>query len=290
VSTTPHRLGVECLEGRDCPAVTFFNGILTVTGTSGADTFVVTRSGNTITAEGQRFNVAGIGRIVITGLGGNDVIRNLTAVPSVIYGGTGNDTIVGGVATDILYGGHGNDTLNGRGGIDRVLGGAGTDTLVDAIGGDSLVQGSPAPTRTNSLIEQQIINIVNQERTSRGLPPLTVNLQLNAAAYMHTADMVAISNRYGHGTGHQHILYGTVRPQVTDRLDAAGYDNWTTSFTYGENIANGFSTAAAVMTAWMNSTGHRESILHTTFTEIGVSVRADSTGRLFFTQNFGHRA
>ncbi len=290
MTATRQHLGIEQLEGRDCPAVNFFNGILTLTGTSGADTLVVNQSGNTLVAEGQTFNAALVNRVVITGLGGNDVIRNNTAKPSTLYGGMGNDTVVGGTVNDVLFGGQGTDTLNGRGGIDRVVGGSGTDTLVDAIGGDTLTQGSPAPTRTNSLIEQQIINIVNQERTTRGLPPLTVNLQLNVAASLHTQDMVAISNRYGPNTGHQHVLYGTSRRQVTDRLDAAGYDNWTTGFGYGENIAYGFNNAAAVMTAWMNSAGHRGNILHTGFTEIGVSVIADSTGRLFFTQVFGYRA
>ena len=291
MSTNSSRLGVECLEGRDCPAaVNFFNGVLTVTGTAGDDSIVVTQSGNTIVAEGLNYTATVVNRIVISGLAGNDVIRNLTAKPSTIYGGVGNDTIVGGTAADALFGGEGMDTINGRAGIDRVIGGADTDTLIDRIGGDTLVQGSPTATRTNTAIEQQIINLVNQERTSRGLPPLTVNLQLNVAASLHTRDMTTISNVYGPSVGHQHVLYGTLRPQVTDRLDVAGYDNWTTSFSYGENIAYGFPSAAAVMTAWMNSDGHRGNILGTQFTEIGVSVGRDAGGRLFFTQVFGHRA
>ena len=77
---------------------------------------------------------------------------------------------------------------------------------------------------------------------------------------------------------------------MSDRLDAVGYDKWTSSFTWGENIAYGYASAADVMTAWMNSQGHRENILNPSFTEIGVSVVADSAGRLFFTQDFGHAA
>ena len=77
---------------------------------------------------------------------------------------------------------------------------------------------------------------------------------------------------------------------MTDRLDSAGYDNWTSGFGYGENIAFGFTSAQAAMTAWMNSPGHKGNILHTGFKEIGVSVIADSAGHFYFTQVFGYRA
>lgn len=267
----------------------FFNGVLTVTGTAGADTLVVSQSGGTLVAEGRSFSAAAVARVVITGLGGNDVIRSNTAKPSTLYGGWGNDTVVGGTVNDVLYGGHGNDSLFGRGGNDILFGGGGVDTLNGATGVNAIHQGSPGATRGNSAFEREIIRLVNQERTSRGLDPLAVNLQLNVAAYMHTLDMTAISNRYGPDTAHQHTLYGTTRPQVSDRLDAAGYDNFTFSFGYGENIAYGFTTPASVMTAWMNSPGHRANILSASYREIGVSVLQDATGRLFFTQVFAYR-
>ena len=139
-------------------------------------------------------------------------------------------------------------------------------------------------------MESEIIRLVNVQRDLAGLPPLTVNLRLNAAASLHTQDMVSISNLYGPNVGMQHTLYGTPRPEVSDRLDTVGYDTWTTAFSWGENIAYGYSSAAAVMDAWMNSTGHRANILSTSFREIGVSVGVDSGGRLFFTQVFGYQA
>lgn len=289
-ATVNWKLCIERLETRDCPAtVNLFNGILTVTGTNGNDVITITQTGNTIQVGGQGFNAALVNRVVVTAQGGDDVVDDQSRKPTVIYGGFGNDFLYGRGGTDRIYGGAGNDRLVGGGGDDILYGGRGTDTLVDNSGVNTLREGSPNRSRSNSAIEQQIINLVNQERAAAGLPPLTVNLQLNGAAQFHTQDMVTISNQYGPATAHQHTLYGTIRPELTDRLDAAGYDDWTTSFTFGENIAYGYTSAAEVMAGWMNSPGHRANILSTTFTEIGVSVIADNSGTLFFTQNFGRR-
>ena len=43
----------------------------------------------------------------------------------------------------------------------------------------------------------------------------------------------------------------------------------------GENIAMGYSSPEAVMTAWMNSAGHRANILSANFTTLGVGYGAD---------------
>ncbi len=51
------------------------------------------------------------------------------------------------------------------------------------------------------------------------------------------------------------------------RLDSLDYDGNT----WGENISGGNSTAAAVMTGWMNSSGHCNNIMNGNFTKIGVA-------------------
>jgi uncharacterized protein YkwD len=280
----------ECLEARECPTtVQLFHGILTVLGTDAADTILISGGNATVTVAGQSFPAAGIARIVVSAGNGDDYVRNDTAIPAVIYGGLGHDRLMGGTGNDVLYGGWGNDVLNGRQGIDRLIGGSGNNRLVDPTGLDRLNPGSPAPNRGNSPFEAEIIRLVNLERARAGLPPLTVSGRLNQAAYLHTLDMTTLSDFYGPSTAHQHTLIGSLRPQVIDRLDAAGYDQWTYSFTYGENIAYGYSSPAEVMAAWMSSPGHRANILNPNFNEIGVSVLRDTSGRLFFTQNFGRR-
>jgi len=52
------------------------------------------------------------------------------------------------------------------------------------------------------------------------------------------------------------------------RIAAAGY----TGRTLGENIARGFSSAEAVMRAWMGSSGHAANVLNPAFTHIGVGI------------------
>jgi uncharacterized protein YkwD len=291
VTAARTRLRVEPLGWRDCPTTaSLFNGVLTVTGTTGNDQIQVTEANGVISAAGQSFNSAQVGLVVITALEGDDTIRDDSAKASVIYGGTGNDWIYSGRGDDVVYGGQGDDTLFGGPGNDRLVGGAGTDALTDNGGVNVLRQGSPAMFAGNSAIESDIITLVNNFRVANGVAPLTVNPRLNVAAQIHTIDMTAISNVYGPQTALQHTLEGTTRPQVSDRLDAVGYDQWTTAFAYGENIAFGYDGAQSVVNGWINSPGHRANILNPNFVETGASVMAAADGTLFFTQEFGKLA
>lgn len=281
-------LNLEGLEARECPAsFRVFNGVLTVVGTEGNDTITVSRSGNWFLVNGSPVSAAGVQRLVISAGGGNDVVRNQTGLPSVIYGGTGDDVLYGGSRTDTIYGGAGNDFLYGRGGHDTLIGGGGHDVLDGGPGNNRLHEGSPRPTRANTALEAEIIRLINDYRVAHGLAPLAVNGQLNVAAQLHSANMAAIGGRYGSWTGMQHELHGTNQPRPTDRLDAAGYDTWSCSYWWGENIAFGYRTAAEVVRAWINSPSHRQNILNPNFTETGVCVRADANGVLYFTQMFG---
>lgn len=283
-------LAVEHLEIRDCPStVNLFNGVLTVTGTEGNDNILISLVGSSIVFEGQSFPAASVSSVVVTAGGGDDLIQDRTGRGSVLYGGGGNDTVYGYGGDDKIWGGSGNDRLYGVGGNDKIWGGGGSDTVDGGAGTNTVNEGSPVRSTSNTAVETEIVRLVNVERANAGLPPLTVNFGLTYAAYMHTQDMVAIGNVYGSGQGMQHTLYGTPRPEVSDRLDSGGYDTWTHSYAYGENIAYGYAGAADVMQGWMNSAGHRANILSTNFSEIGVCVMADASGRLYFTQNFGRQ-
>ncbi len=289
--TTHATLGVEALERRDCPATAnLFDGILTVVGSDGGEDIIVTESGdrNWIFAAGQTFAAAAVNRIVISGGAGNDFISNRAWVGAVIYGGQGNDVLMGGPGNDVIYGGQGNDTIYGRRGDDKLFGGGGTKNhIIPGPGNDTFTEGDPQVSADNSDIESQIITLINNYRMANGVAPLAVSGQLNAAADIHSADMVAVSNAYGPWVGLQHELFGTAHPEITDRLDAVGYDTWTRSFSWGENIAYGYKTALDVVNAWIDSPDHRANILDPSFTETGVSARVDDTGHLFFTQDFG---
>ena len=130
-------------------------------------------------------------------------------------------------------------------------------------------QTQPPPPSGGSA-EQQVLNLVNAERANAGCGAVSLNGQLNAAALAHSQDMSA--NGYFSHTG----LNGS---QPWDRAEAAGYSYRS----IGENIAQGYGSAEAVMNGWMNSSGHRANILNCDFTEMGIG-RASGN---YWTQLFG---
>lgn len=135
---------------------------------------------------------------------------------------------------------------------------------------------APAPKPADpppSSSAEEVTALVNAERAKEGCSAVRSNSKLATAASRHSADMV--SRDYFSHTSPDGSDPG-------DRITAAGY-RWST---YGENIAKGQSTPAAVMDSWMNSPGHRANILNCAFKEIGVG-RVDSSGGPVWTQNFG---
>ena len=97
---------------------------------------------------------APIGRVVVYGQSGNDVIEVVPlvsggdavrlATPVVLFGGEGDDTLdaSGTSGPAILSGGDGNDTLIGGSGRGLLLGGAGADSLSGGGGDDLLIGGA----------------------------------------------------------------------------------------------------------------------------------------------------
>ncbi len=79
-------------------------------------------------------------RIVIFGLAGNDkiVVNGALTQPAVIFGGNGNDTIVGGSGDDQISGGNGADNLVGGLGNNILCGDNGNDVIAGSIGNDTL--------------------------------------------------------------------------------------------------------------------------------------------------------
>ena len=54
----------------------------------------------------------------------------------------------------------------------------------------------------------------------------------------------------------------------------------------GENLAGGSYTSETVVTAWMNSAGHRENILDPEFHYIGVGYYVSETGTIYWCELF----
>src|SRR5262249_10860023 len=103
------RLALTPLEDRTTPAVTasLVNGILTVMGDSSANLISVGLTGGQITVSGvsQTFAAANVGSLTVDGGDGNDTITVSSAItaPCTLFGGIGNDRIVGGGGNDQLF-------------------------------------------------------------------------------------------------------------------------------------------------------------------------------------------
>lgn len=119
----------------------------------------------------------------------------------------------------------------------------------------------------------EVLEIVNKERASNGLKPLTLNKELSKVATIKSQDMV--DKGY---FDHTSPTYGS----PFDMMKAFGISYKTA----GENIAKGQKTPTEVMNDWMNSSGHRANILNSKFTELGVGIAKDSNGKLYWTQMF----
>jgi hypothetical protein len=123
-----------------------------------------------------------------------------------------------------------------------------------------------------------VIDLVNVERATQGLHPLSYDHHLATAARDHSEDM-GLQGYFSHTS-----LDGRTVP---DRITAAGYFYNT----YGENIAAGQPTPEDVIDAWMLSSGHRANILNPNFCDIGVGYAylGESTYRHYWTQDFGRK-
>jgi uncharacterized protein YkwD len=123
-------------------------------------------------------------------------------------------------------------------------------------------------------LRMAVVCLINQQRTSRHLPPLRASLLLDRSAQSWTNAMIS-SDVFSHGAN------------FAGRISAAGYV-WRSA---GENIATGFQTPRSVVNAWMASTGHCQNILNPTYGNVGTgvsraTVRGWASGAGTWTQDF----
>jgi hypothetical protein len=122
--------------------------------------------------------------------------------------------------------------------------------------------------------EQEILRLLNQERTRKGLQPLQMEPQLVTAARWH-------SERMAEQRTLSHRLRG--EPDLNTRLVPSGL-HFDLS---GENVAVNI-TAAGVHQGLMGSPPHRENILNPRYNTIGIGVlRAGE--QIWVTQDFVDR-
>jgi Ca2+-binding RTX toxin-like protein len=110
---------------------------IVINATKGDDTITVTNNNGVITVSGLPetvtiSNFEANDRLVINGLGGNDVIAasGLSGMQLTANGGDGDDVLIGSFGNDVLTGGPGDDVLIGNGGQDVLDGGSGSNVVI----------------------------------------------------------------------------------------------------------------------------------------------------------------
>ncbi len=123
-----------------------------------------------------------------------------------------------------------------------------------------------------STAEEEMLEMVNQERVERGLSELVMDEALRETARAHSTDMF------------QRGYFGHLDPDgVTpfDRIRAGG-----SSFNYaGENLAAA-PTVSIAHRGLMNSPQHKENLLRPEFRRVGIGAMKSDRHGIMFTQKF----
>jgi uncharacterized protein YkwD len=121
--------------------------------------------------------------------------------------------------------------------------------------------------------ERRLIVLMNQIRKKRGVRPLMPSGLLGEVARAHSRDMI-VGNFFSHthpdGSGPR------------ERLERAGYA-WRA---FGENIGCGQDSPEKILDTWMNSPGHRETILNPLYSEVGIGLIRGGECRIYWTAVF----
>ncbi|WP_336208879.1 CAP domain-containing protein [Nonomuraea sp. LPB2021202275-12-8] len=136
---------------------------------------------------------------------------------------------------------------------------------------------TPPAGTVGSAEENEVVRLTNAERAKGGCQPLKHDAQLRKAAFGHSSDM-ATQNYFSHTSKDGRTFM--------DRIRGAGF---TGGSGWAENIAMGQQTPASVVSAWMNSSGHKANIMNCKYNLIGVGAAKNSKGQIYWTQNFAAR-
>ncbi|WCK55339.1 CAP domain-containing protein [Aneurinibacillus sp. Ricciae_BoGa-3] len=115
---------------------------------------------------------------------------------------------------------------------------------------------------------EEILLLSNTERLKKGISPLSWSKQAAASASYHSKDMFT-RHYFAHTLPDGRTPFDLMRKQGISFHEA------------GENIATGYVDAIDAVFGWMNSAGHRKSLLNANFSRLGAGVY-----ETYYTQHF----
>jgi uncharacterized protein YkwD len=126
---------------------------------------------------------------------------------------------------------------------------------------------------------EEVFQLVNEAREEEGLPALERDDALDAAANVRAGEYASIKSIRVNGKAHTR-LDGSKFTTVLDEMDI----DWSGGVS--ENSSARRNTPEEVMTAWLESDGHRANILRENRTHIGIGIGQNAGGRLYWIQLF----
>lgn len=124
-------------------------------------------------------------------------------------------------------------------------------------------------TPKTKIIEVEILELINAYRIEKNLNSLNNLSVIKSVAYTHTDYMVSI-NQVSHDNFYQR------KASLVSNVSAVKVS---------ENVAYAYSSAQSVVSAWLNSPGHKATI-EGDFTDFDISAEKNSEGKWYFTNIF----
>ena len=118
-----------------------------------------------------------------------------------------------------------------------------------------------------TILEDEVLRLINEERTKNGLNPVSKNDELAMVAHIKAQDNVDISTR-----SYKSVTYGYPDEMLKDITGI--------SANIGENLADG-ATPLDILNSWMNSAEHKKNILSHKVEEVGIGIALMDNGLLY---------
>lgn len=114
----------------------------------------------------------------------------------------------------------------------------------------------------------RVLELINNERATRGLSPLKISAQLNSAAAVHSTYQATTMTLTHNGNG-----------GPTVRITATGYvPTWS-----AELITNKTTSPEAALATWMNSSVDRAYVLRSNARDLGLAIAVAANGEAYWT-------
>lgn len=119
-------------------------------------------------------------------------------------------------------------------------------------------------------LEKNVLDLVNNHRSSLGLNELEILNLISSVAEDHTKYMIE--------TGQ--VSHDNFSERANILMTNANAKS------VGENVAFGYTCAEDVFNGWLNSPSHREAIEKSSFTHMGISTESNKNGKNYYTNIF----